>query len=400
VNSVTSVTSTMMNTDFDIAICGAGPVGQALALLMVKQGIPANRIVLLDAKTATQAENDARSIAISYGSQQILQRAGSWPIKATAIEEIHVSRRRHFGRSLIRANDYGVPALGYVARYGDIIRPMQTALSEAGIQILRPFLVEQTQEHNDSVTVATKHVDTGEVSHMSANVLVQAEGGTFADQSQRVQRHDYQQTAIIAHVICDQPMPQRAFERFTDQGPLALLPQEDGYALVWCARPTLVTELLALDDKAFLTALQTVFGHRLGQFKQISKRHAYPLGLNAQSSATNRTVNIGNAAQTLHPVAGQGLNLGLRDAHTLAKCLSRCGETSGTAMTACIQTFIHERNSDRQLTIRLTDTMARVFASSSDGSLTQSLLGVSLGALDVLKPMKDLLAGQMMYGWR
>ncbi|MFZ6689994.1 UbiH/UbiF/VisC/COQ6 family ubiquinone biosynthesis hydroxylase [Undibacterium sp. SXout11W] len=386
-----------MNTpDFDIAICGAGPVGQALALLLSRQGFTAEKIALFDAKTAAQAEQDARSIAISYGSQQILQRAGSWPIKASAIREIHVSRRSHFGRSLMRADDYDVPALGYVARYGDIISPMQNALAQTQVHMLRPFHVGHIEENAEHVVVNLKHTETGSHSSVTTKILVQAEGGTFADQTQRDQRHDYQQTAIIAHVTCDQPQPQRAFERFTDQGPLALLPQEDGYALVWCARPALAEKLIALDDQTFLAELQVAFGHRLGQFQQISKRNAYPLGLNAQPDSTGRTVSIGNAAQTLHPVAGQGLNLGLRDAHTLAKCLSR----QTTELTTAIPQFIEQRQTDRQLTIRITDSMARVFASSPDGSFTQSLLGISLGAIDVLKPFKNLLAGQMMYGWR
>ena len=386
----------MTTTDFDIAICGAGPVGQALALLLHREGIAANKIVLIDAKTAAQSEQDARSIAISFGSQQILQRAGSWPIKATAIQEIHVSRRQHFGRSLMRATDYDVPALGYVARYGDIIRPMQTAAAAAKIQMFRPFQVAQIEEQEQQVTLNLTHAETSACSTVTAKILVQAEGGTFADQSQRVQRHDYQQTAIIAHVTCNQAQPQRAFERFTEQGPLALLPQEDGYALVWCARPSVAEQLLTLDDASFLAALQIAFGHRLGDFKTVSKRFAYPLGLNAQPSASKRCVSIGNAAQTLHPVAGQGLNLGLRDAHTLAKCLSRQHEH----LEAGIPLFIEQRKTDRQLTIRITDTMARIFASSADGSLTQSLLGLSLGTLDVLSPVKNLLAGQMMFGWR
>jgi len=386
----------MITSDFDIAICGAGPVGQALALLLYRQGFPAERITLFDAKTASQSEQDARSIAISYGSQQILQRAGSWPVKATAIHEIHVSRRRHFGRSLMRAVDYDVPALGYVARYGDIIGPMQKALADANIQVRRPFQVIDTDEQDDHVVLTLKDTQTGALSVARTKILVQAEGGTFADQSQRVQRHDYLQTAIIAHVTCDQALPQRAFERFTEQGPLALLPQEDGYALVWCARPEMAEKLVTLDDAAFLSALQSAFGHRLGNFQTATKRLTYPLGLNAQASASKRCVSIGNAAQTLHPVAGQGLNLGLRDAHTLAKCLSR----KSAELESAIALFIQQRQTDRQLTIRITDSMARVFASSPDGSLTQSLLGLSLGGLDVFKPLKNLLAGQMMFGWR
>ncbi|MFZ6657310.1 FAD-dependent monooxygenase [Undibacterium sp. TJN19] len=386
------------NQDFDIAICGAGPVGQALALQLRRQGYAANRIALFDAKTREQAEQDARSIALSYGSQQILQSAGVWPIKATAIREIHVSRRGHFGRSLMQASDYGLPALGYVARYGDIIRPMQAALEQSGILIQRPCTVSSVDESTDQVSLTLTQAD-GKVSKISAGIVVQAEGGSFLDQGEKSQHHNYQQTAIIAHVTCDQAIAGRAFERFTDQGPLALLPQEDGYALVWCVRPELAVSLLALDDGAFRQALQQAFGHRLGNFIKASARLSYPLGLNAHSHATARIVSIGNAAQTLHPVAGQGLNLGLRDAFILARQLLRLPSHDGDPAPA-LQAYIAERQPDRKLTIRITDSMARVFASAPDGSLSQGLLGFGLGMLDVSKTAKKLLAEQMMFGWR
>ncbi|MFZ6711816.1 FAD-dependent monooxygenase [Undibacterium sp. TC9W] len=387
--------------DVDIAICGAGPAGQALALLLQQQGYAAERIALYDAKTSEQAEQDARSIAISYGSRQIMQAAGAWPVRATAIQEIHVSRRGHFGRSLMRAADYAVPDLGYVARYGDIIRPLQAAINKSGIRIQRPVSVSNIEEAADHVRLTLSHADTGETSHVSASIVIQAEGGTFGDQEQRSQRHDYQQTAIIAHVNTDAQIAGRAFERFTEQGPLALLPQEDGYALVWCVRPEQAAQLLALDEQGFKQALQNAFGHRLGNFIKTSARLSYPLGLNAQAHATARTVAIGNAAQTLHPVAGQGLNLGLRDSMVLARTLSRHlhGNSASDPATA-LQAYIRERETDRKLTIRITDSMARVFASSPDGSFSQSLLGLGLGALDMIKPAKRVLAEQMMFGWR
>ncbi|MFZ6777459.1 FAD-dependent monooxygenase [Undibacterium sp. Ji83W] len=387
--------------DVDIAICGAGPAGQALALLLQQQGYAADRIALFDAKTAEQAEQDARSIAISYGSRQILQAAGAWPVKATAIHEIHVSRRGHFGRSLMRAADYAVPELGYVARYGDIIRPLQAAISRSGIRIQRPVSVSNIEEAADHVRLTLIHADTRETSHVSAGIVIQAEGGTFGDQEQRSQRHDYQQTAIIAHVNTDAQIAGRAFERFTEQGPLALLPQEDGYALVWCVRPEQAEHLLALDEQGFKQALQTAFGHRLGNFIKTSARLSYPLGLNAQAHATARTVAIGNAAQTLHPVAGQGLNLGLRDSMVLARALTRHLHNAASSDPAsALQAYLAERQPDRKLTIRITDSMARVFASSPDGSISQTLLGLGLGALDMVKPAKRMLAEQMMFGWR
>ena len=149
-----------------------------------------------------------------------------------------------------------------------------------------------------------------------------------------------------------------------------------------------------MPDAAFLAELQNAFGGRLGRFTSVTPRNAFPLGLNAHPATAARTVAIGNAAQTLHPVAGQGLNLGLRDAVVLARLLAR------EASPAVLQDFSQKRKSDRSLTIRLTDTMARVFASAPDGALSQTLLGLSLGMMDTFKPAKHLLAEQMLFGWR
>ena len=189
-------------------------------------------------------------------------------------------------------------------------------------------------------------------------------------------------------------LPHRAFERFTDEGPLALLPQDDGYALVWCVRPARAAHLLSLPDAAFLAALASAFGSRLGRLTHVTPRAGFPLGLNAQPLGSARTVAIGNAAQTLHPVAGQGLNLGLRDAVVLAQMLAQ--ERS----PAAIERFASCRQADRSLTIRLTDTMARIFAGAPGGAILQTLLGASLCMVDALKPAKRALAEHMMFGWR
>jgi 2-octaprenyl-6-methoxyphenol hydroxylase len=372
-----------------IVISGAGPVGQALALLLRQQGVAASDLLLIDAKTSDQVRQDARAIALSYGSKQILHAVQAWPIKATTIEQIHVSRRGHFGRSLINAADYDLPALGYVARYGDIITPLQNLLAQHKIDIKRPSHISAIEEHDDHVTLTLNDNEK-----MTADILIQAEGGIFGDQEQRSQHHDYQQTAVIAHITSSQPIAHRAFERFTGQGPLALLPQEDGYALVWCVRPTMAESLLTMNEAAFILALQDAFGDRLGKIRTTSSRHSFPLGLNAHTVATARTVKIGNAAQTLHPVAGQGLNLGLRDAAVLAKCLTH------NPLNQALAHFIAQRKTDRNTTIRLTDSMAKIFASAPDGSLTQSVLGLGLGMIDLMTPAKKRLAEQMMFGWR
>jgi 2-octaprenyl-6-methoxyphenol hydroxylase len=230
---------------------------------------------------------------------------------------------------------------------------------------------------------------------LQAQIAVQAEGGVFGEQMEKTGARDYGQTAVIARVSSSAPIPHRAFERFTDEGPLALLPQDgaDGhrYALVWCVQPERARHLLDLGADAFLRELDDAFGERLGRFTKVSQRVAFPLGLNTDPRATARTVAIGNAAQTLHPVAGQGLNLGLRDAAVLARLLAR--EMSPQA----IDRFALEREGDRGMVIRATDTMARVFA---DKGLLQPLFGLALAALDTVKPARMLLAELMMFGRR
>jgi 2-octaprenyl-6-methoxyphenol hydroxylase len=376
--------------DVDVAVCGAGPVGLALAAFLARRGVAGSRIALIDGKSLGQAITDPRSIALSWGSVQLLEEVGAWPLPATPIHEIHVSRRGQLGRSLMDRAEHKLPALGYVARYGDVVDALARACDKAGVVTLRPARVESFDEEDSGVLL---RLDDG--SKLCAQVAVQAEGGVFGQQDSKAQQRDYGQTALIARVTVSEPVAHRAFERFTDEGPLALLPQDGGdghqYALVWCMRPERATDVQLLDDASFLKQLGEAFGTRLGTFTAASPRVAFPLGLNAEARATARTVAIGNAAQTLHPVAGQGLNLGLRDAAVLARQLAR-GSTP-----ASVDAFMQERAQDRRLTISLTDTMARAFVG---GGPLQPLLGLSLAALDVVKPARLLLADLMMFGRR
>ena len=381
---------TEQELDFDVAICGAGPVGLALAAFLARRGVPGERIALIDGKSLGQAISDPRSIALSWGSVQLLDELKAWPLPATAIHQIHVSRRGHLGRSLMDRRDHDVEALGYVTRYGAVVDALARRCEAAGVAVLRPARVQSLDE---TPTGALLALDDGRT--LRAQVAVQAEGGIFGQQDNRARSRDYEQTAVIARVTSDAPIAHRAFERFTDEGPLALLPEDgpDGhqYALVWCVRPERAGGILDLDDTQFLHQLGDAFGTRLGTFTKVSSRVAFPLGLNAEARATARTVAIGNAAQTLHPVAGQGLNLGLRDAAVLARQLAR-GATS-----AAIGRFLEERTQDRKLTIGLTDTMARAFTASKP---LQPLLGLGLAALDLARPARTLLADLMMFGRR
>ncbi len=373
----------------DIAIAGGGPVGLALACMLSKRGVAADRIALIDGKTTAAASQDPRSVALSWGSHELLKQIHAWPANATAITQIHVSRRSRFGRTLIDCHEHRLPALGYVCRYGDLVQVMSAELGTTGAIQYRPLLVTHAEESDTHVNIT---LSDGQ--QIRASLLVQAEGGVFGTQTNKAMHRDYLQMAIVASVSSDSAVPGRAFERFTEEGPLALLPDRDGYSLVWCVRPEHGEALLAMSETEFLRALQQAFGNRVGTFTQISARHSYPLGLNAQQTNSPRMVAIGNAAQTLHPVAGQGLNLGLRDAAVLAAVLAQSPTPEG------IHQFTKERRSDRGLTVRLTDVMARVFASSEDHSLSQSLLGLSLGMIDLLPPARRALSEQMMFGWR
>jgi 2-octaprenyl-6-methoxyphenol hydroxylase len=382
----------------DVAICGAGPVGLALAALMARRGVAPERIALVDAKALGQAISDPRSIALSWGSRMLLDDVGAWPAvqtAATPIHQIHVSRRGHLGRSIMDRAEHRLDALGYVTRYGDVVDALARACERERVQTLRPVRVASLDEGGDGVVL---HLDDGRTLH--AKVAVQAEGGVFGEQADKTQRRDYVQTAVIARVSTSQPMPHRAFERFTDEGPLALLPQDgaDGhqYALVWCVRPERAQQLLDLGAAEFLRQLGDAFGERLGTFTRVSERAAFPLGLNADPRFTARTVAIGNAAQTLHPVAGQGLNLGLRDAAVLARLLARGIDAEGGIADALAR-FAEERARDRGTIIRTTDAMARVFA---DTGPLQPVFGLALAALDAIKPARMLLADLMMYGRR
>ncbi|UOD31743.1 FAD-dependent monooxygenase [Massilia violaceinigra] len=381
-------------TQFDVAICGAGPVGMALAALLARRGMDSTRIGLVDAKALGVALADPRSIALSYGSRMLLEEIGAWPLPSTAIHQVHVSRRGHFGRSMIDRGEHGVEALGYVARYGDLVAALAAACERAGVATLRPVRVAGHTEQADSVALT---LEDGRA--LQAALVVQAEGGVFGEQDARSRTHDYRQTAVIARVSTSAPVAHRAYERFTEEGPLAMLPQDgaDGhqYALVWCVRPERAQALLALDEAQFLAQLGEAFGERLGRMIGTSARIAYPLGLNADPGASARTVAIGNAAQTLHPVAGQGLNLGLRDAAVLARLLAR--DATREAGPAALAAFAGERQRDRKLVVELTDSMARAFAHQGPG---QALLGLSLGLLDTFNPARNLLGEWMMYGRR
>ena len=395
----------------DIAIAGAGPVGAACALFLLEAGMDASRIKLVDARTREAAADDSRMIALAHGSAALLARLGVWRDRAeqhaTAIEAIHVSQRGRFGRTLITREEHGVPALGYVIRYGDLVNAFDATLAERGLAVVRPFKVERVVPDDGSLALELAGAATSSTTLRTRHV-VHAEGGLFETQPARALHRDYAQSALTTFVMPALALTDRlahtAFERFTEAGPIALLPARteagNGYSLVWCGRPDETEARNALADAAFLDALHASFGDRLGPFATVGARRVFPLGLNAVAttaravSETSAEIAIGNAAQTLHPVAGQGLNLGLRDAFMLAEAM----RTHFDQAPALAAAFIAARRLDRAATVGLTDLLPRAF--SSGFAPTVFARGAALFLLDLLPQARNLLARQMMNGRR
>lgn len=390
--------------DFDVTIVGAGPVGLALAgWLARRSATQALKIALIDAREPEDSIADPRAIAVSQGSRMILEPL-RWPADATAIHRIHVSQRGHFGRTLIDHSEHGLPALGYVLRYGAIVHGLAEAVHASPVHWFRSTSAAAPTQELDGVTLPIE--TAGVTRNLRTRILVNAEGGLFGDQKTATGTgnnagggtRDYGQTALVGTVTVSAPQPHVAWERFTSQGPIALLPMGGvrgaNYALVWCCAPEEAARRAQLPDDQFLRELGAAFGSRMGSFTQIKGRASFPLGLNAVDTlVTGHVVAIGNAAQTLHPVAGQGLNLGLRDAHALADALSAEGPTP-----LALATFAQRRALDRRLTIGATDTLARLF--TVDFPPLAALRGLALTALEFVPPVKTALARQMMFGQR
>lgn len=384
--------------DYDLAIVGAGPVGLALAGWLARRSATQHAsIALIDAREPAASANDPRAIAVSHGSRVLLDTL-AWPADATPIEHIHVSQRGHFGRTLIDRDEHDLAALGYVVRFGSLVQALAGAVRGTRVDWLTSTTAREPQQDADGVTL-TLDGPQGERT-LRARIVINAEGGLFHEQRADTGKHrrDYGQTAIVGTVTVSAPRPNVAWERFTHEGPLALLPlggpRQAEYSLVWCCTPDEAARRAALPDDAFLRELGSAFGERMGDFVAIAGRASFPLGLNAAQTLVNgRVAIVGNAAQTLHPVAGQGLNLGLRDAHTLVDTLS----TQGFEATA-LATFNARRALDRRFTIGATDTLARLF--TIDSGTLPLLRGAALTALEFVPSLKKVIARQMMFGQR
>ena len=374
-----------------VLIVGAGPVGAVCALALQQQGVA---VQVLEAQPA-DARADTRTLALSHGSQLILDRLGVWDRLegVTPITRIHISQRGALGVARLTADEVKVPALGYVLPYASLTAALKQALADGGVAVEYGVAVERIESQTSH---ATLHVSTGQ--SVMAPLVVVADGGRGESAPDPKISRDYAQMAVVCEVQTELPHANQAYERFTPEGPAALLPKGDRYALVWTADNADAERIATLPDADFLAALYQHFGGRQGRFTAASPRKTFPLKLAyVGSEAADRVVRIGNAAQTLHPVAGQGFNIGLRDAWELAAlCADSAIDEIGSA--DMLQTYAKGRRVDVLGGVGFTEFLLRTF--SNDIAPLRHARGLGLLALEVFPPLKSFVARRMIFGAR
>jgi 2-octaprenyl-6-methoxyphenol hydroxylase len=385
-----------------IIIVGGGPVGATLALLLAKQGLS---VTVLEARSLGAAHSESRALALSFGSRRILEKLGLWgalSTQATPINSIHVSQKGSLGRTQLHANDYHQQALGYVLSYGVLSAVLDRAIDDA--KPLVNFIFEASASNiayaPSQATVTYTH---GGVAHnISSPLVVLADGGRTLDELAGLSREtkEYGHDALVTKVRAELPHHNVAYERFTANGPIALLPNggEFDFSLVWTGEKSFITPLLSLSDADFLEKFHQQFGDRVGNFLSVEKRLSFPLKmaqLKPDAQQSEHLVVIGNAAQTMHPVAGQGFNVGLRDAESLAQYIASASadELGSANMLASYQA---SRKSDTKGGLLFTDFLVNLF--SNDLVVLSALRGASLGVFDVIQPIKKYLVGKMSFG--
>lgn len=386
---------------YDVVIVGGGLVGASLASALRETGL---KIAIIEAapwfEQIPPPSYDDRVIALAYASQRILEQIGCWAYiapHATAIKHIHVTDRGHCGVTRLHHDELNLPALGYVVAARQLGYAMQATLEKSDVDIFAPAKIVDVTDNTANLTLSVQHKE--HISSIETKLLVAADGGNSAIRQQLnipLEESDYQQTAIIANVSTQKPHNNVAHERFTDSGPLALLPmQGQQSSLVWTVHHHEVAEHLAFSELEFLGALQQRFGWRLGRFTKVGARHAYPLKLmRIQQHIAHRRVIIGNAAHTVHPIAGQGLNLGLRDVASLAEIIhSAAQKQEDIGSQSVLNNYVNWQAPDQQRVTSVTDALVRIFSSTT---LPVALVrNLGLVASNHCLPLKTQLMKQM-----
>ncbi|WP_292999256.1 2-octaprenyl-6-methoxyphenyl hydroxylase [Nevskia sp.] len=380
---------------FDVAIVGGGLVGASLAVRLAGTAL---RVALIEAATppASATNWDERCIALNDASHRILSSLGVWPALAADAEAItatHISEKGRFGSTRFTADEAGLAALGYNVPLRAIGAALSQAMANApDLTVLQPARVTAISESADDVALTV--VDGAGERRLRARLVVAADGAQSSIREQLgliAQTRDYHQHAIVSAVRLSRPHHGMAYERFTPDGPMALIPKpDDAASLVWTVPSERVDDMLAWSDDDYLAAAQATFGGRLGRFTALGARRGWPLArVMSDTLVAGRTVFIGNAAQSLHPVAAQGFNLGLRDVANLAERIVGVGDCGDEVL---LRDYAATRRSDRERVSGFTDLLVRAFSNRTPG-LAQ-LRHWGLVAADLMPPVREALLRQ------
>lgn len=381
----------------DIVIVGGGPVGMVLSLLLAKQNIGST---VLEVRKQGAANLDTRALALSFGTRRILEKLGVWQSlapHATAINTIHVSQKGSIGRSLLQAQDYQQEALGYVLSYGALCSVLNAQIAHY------PMIHMVDEAQAESITHNAAHATVRYLRHdeshdMQSPLLVLADGGRSLEEVAGLKRETkaYGHDALITKVSAELPHNNIAYERFTANGPMALLPNgERDFSLVWTGEKSRIAPLLELSDAEFLAQFHAEFGDRVGRFLSVEKRMTFPLKLSQlQATDTPHLVVVGNAAQTMHPVAGQGFNVGLRDAEVLARHIANASDQIGS--NEMLAEYRSSRKTDTKHGLLFTDFLVNIFSNDILG--VSALRSAGIGMFDLVKPVKRFLVSKMSFG--
>ncbi len=386
-----------MSTRYDIAVAGGGMIGSSLALAAAPLGLKIAVVEAIPRESVQQPSFDDRSTALARSTQRMFEAMGLWDQVASAstpIKSIHVSDQGRFGFSHIDAEEQGVEALGHVVINRVLGAVLQQALEEeSNVDVICPARIVGVELGNDQA-VASVEGHGGETSEIACNLLVAADGARSSVREMMgiAATHDmYGQRAVIGNLLTELPVANRAFERFTEQGPLAMLPISEGRtAFVWTVAEHDADRVMALDDESFLAELQQAFGNRLGRLSRVGKRACYPLVLSkAERITATRSVLIGNSAHGLHPVSAQGFNLGMRDVAALCDCLADHGEDPDM-----LRHYAEWRQSDQAKLVRFTDSLVKLFGSSRRPLRT--LRNIGMIGFDLIPGVRSVFAKHTM----
>lgn len=398
------MSTTPVHKQYDIVIAGGGMIGTSLALALAPLGLRVAVVEAVARQETGQPSFDDRSTALSRSTQRMFEAMGLWGeivAASTPIRSIHVSDKGRFGFSHIDAEEQGVEALGYVVINRVLGDVLQSALAACeSVEVLCPArIVDVELDTQCAKTVVSS--DGGE-QVLGSSLLVAADGANSTVRDMMgisSVKNEYGQRAVIGNLLPERKMEYRAFERFTAQGPLAVLPVADDRAsFIWTVSEEDSERVMALDDAEFLSELQDMFGYRLGAFSQVGKRACYPLSLSkAMRLTTARSVLVGNAAHGLHPVAAQGFNLGMRDVAALCDCIADRRAAAADADLGdpeLLARYASWRRDDQRKLVRFTDGLVRLFGSSRRPLRT--LRNIGMIGFDLVPGVRSLFAKHTM----